>query len=402
MKKSIPSLAFVFFFLMTLQNAFALEYGIDRINEPAFAGMFAGKRLAVLTHAAGVSKNGEHLIDLLNRSYNLKKIFAPEHGLRTTNDDYVKDTVDEKTNLPVISLYKQGSRAPRASDLADIDAIVVDLQDVGLRYYTYFSTIAEIMKVSASQDKEVILLDRPNLLGGDVIEGKTLDPKLAGTFTAYHTVPTRHGMTLGELARMINVENKMNVKLTIVPVQGWARESIISTLDRQWIPPSPALTEIEQVEYYALWGSLENFNVAVGRGKTNEEAFKILGAPWISVEQSIALAEKLNAFHFDHIIFKPYSWVVSREIFVGQQVNGIRMEWSGGETRSDELTYKVAQLLVQMFPDSINSAKMSSATYGSKEIIEAIRNNVPWEETRTLIDKEINDFKIRRQPYLLY
>ena len=158
--KSITS----FLALFLSFSAFGLNYGIDRLDESGFAHYFEGKNLAVLTHAAAKSKSGIHLIDHLHQKFVLKKIFAPEHGLRTMADDWVDDGIDEATGLPVISLYKHGSRAPRPQDLNGIDAIVVDLQDVGVRYYTYFSTIAEVMKTCAPLKIEVILLDRPNLL----------------------------------------------------------------------------------------------------------------------------------------------------------------------------------------------------------------------------------------------
>lgn len=388
--------------LLMISSSFAYDYGIDRLGEAAIAKKLAGKNLAVLTHAAARSKNGEHLIDLLFSSFTLKKIFAPEHGLRTTNDDYIEDGVDEKTGLPIISLYKRGTKAPNPQDLVGIDAIVIDLQDVGLRYYTYFSTIAEVMKASAPLKIEVILLDRPNLLGGDIVEGKTLDPSLVGNFTAYHTVPTRHGMTLGELAQMINAEKKMNVNLTVIPAAGWNRERPLFILDREWIPPSPALINVTQVGLYAIWGSLENFNLAVGRGKTNELAFTVLGAPWITKPEAVSLANSLNAFKLDHIHFKPYSWIVTRGMYQGKEAVGVVLEWDGEEVRSDEVTYKVAQTLVKYFPGRLSIDKMSSATYGSKEVVNAIKNGTSWESFQTVIDNDIQSFKIRRKPYLLY
>jgi uncharacterized protein YbbC (DUF1343 family) len=389
------------FFLLSF-SALGMDYGIDRLDEAAMAQKFEGKRLAVLTHAAGKSKSGIHLIDCLHQKFNLKKIFAPEHGLRTMADDWVDDGVDETTGLPVISLYKRGSRAPRPEDLIGIDAIVIDLQDVGVRYYTYFSTIAEVMKAAASQKIEVILLDRPNLLGGLIMEGKVLDQELAGSFTAYHTVPTRHGMTLGELALMLNEEKQIGTKLSIIPVSGWNRESLLSSSDRPWLAPSPALTEIIQVGLYALWGTLENFNLAVGRGKTNEQAFKVLGAPWITADESRQLATSLNELQFEGLLFKPLSWKVTRSLYEGQTANGVILEWTGAEIRTDEFTYKVSSLLVKTFKDRLNLNQMSAQSYGSKTMIEAIKASLPWESYREKIDQDLVNFKRRREPFLLY
>lgn len=382
--------------------AFALDFGIDRLNEPAIASLLANKNLAVLTHAAGKAKNGEHLIDILDKSFTLKKIFAPEHGLRTSNDDFIKDGLDDKTGLPIISLYKSSSRAPRPQDLAGIDAIVIDLQDVGVRYYTYFSTIAEIMKAASPLNIEIILLDRPNLLGGLIVEGKTLDSKLAGSFIAYHTVPTRHGMTLGELARMIKVESKIKTKLTVIPVAGWKRESLLNDFDREWIPPSPALVNLSQVGLYAMWGTLENFNVSVGRGITNELAFNVVGAPWISKKEANVLADKLNAIKISHVKFRPYSWKVTRAIHEGKKVNGVIIDWDGSDVRTDELTYKVAQTLVKLFAKNINAEKMSPQFYGSIEVVDAIRKGKSWDNFKSIVDLDIKEFKERRLPFLLY
>jgi uncharacterized protein YbbC (DUF1343 family) len=389
------------FLLFLTSQLHALEYGIDRLKEPAISKLLENKKLAVLTHAAAKSVEHEHLIDILFKTYSLKKIFAPEHGLRTTADDWVGDGVDEATGLPVISLYKSASKAPKPEDLIDIDAIVIDLQDVGVRYYTYFSTIASVMKVASKLNIEIIILDRPNLLGG-IMEGKVLDPTLAGSFTAYHTVPTRHGMTLGELALMVNVEKNFKCKLTVVSAKDWFRENLLFSLNREWIPPSPALIEVPQVGLYALWGILENFNLAVGRGQTNELAFKVLGAPWISPTDAVALARDFNAFNFKGMTFSPFSWIATRDIYENEWVNGVLLTWDGSEVRTDEFTYKVASHLVKTFRAKLNIHQMSTRSYGSASMVEAIKKGVSWDVYKKVIDKELLEFQERRIPYLLY
>lgn len=387
--------------LMSSCACFSLDYGIDRLDEASVAKKFEGKQLAILTHAAAKSKQGIHLIDFLHHKFIVKKIFAPEHGLRTMADDWVDDGIDETTGLPVISLYKRGTRAPTASDLMGIDAIVIDLQDVGVRYYTYFSTIAEVMKATAPLGVEVILLDRPNLLGG-VTEGKVLDETLAGHFIAYHTIPTRHGMTLGELALMINAEKKIGAKLTVIPASGWARENLIFSSDRPWLAPSPALVQIEQVGFYALWGALEQFNLAVGRGKTNELAFRILGAPWMTPLESHTLALHLNQLGLSGVVFRPYSWFVTRALYEGKTAQGIILEWSGLEVRSDELTYKVTAVLMKLFKDRLIPNSMTASAFGSQAMLEALKALKSWDDYRMVIDSELEKFKLRRKPYLLY
>lgn len=390
-------LAFLFSF-----SALALNYGIDRLGEAQIAAKFTGKNLAILTHAAGKDKNGTHLIDFLHNNFTVKKIFAPEHGLRTMADDWVEDGVDEATGLPVISLYKRGSTAPKPADLQGIDAIVVDLQDVGVRYYTYFSTIAQVMKACAPLKIEVILLDRPNLLGGQVVEGKVLESDLAGRFTAYHTVPTRHGMTLGELALMVNAEKNIGANLTVIPASGWQRENLLNAQERNWLAPSPALVLIDQVGLYAIWGTLENFNLAVGRGLTNEDAFRMIGAPWITKPESELLAKELNALGFKGLSFTSHSWLATRATHANKQVNGVKIDWNGTEVRTDELTYKVASTLVRLFRTRLNIDKMSPESYGARSMVEAIVTLKPWSSYSTIINTELEQFKIRRMPYLLY
>jgi uncharacterized protein YbbC (DUF1343 family) len=392
---------FLSLFLLSFK-VLAINYGIDRLGESDIQNSLRGKRLATLTHAAGRDLNGEHLIDILFKNYNLKKIFAPEHGLRTLADDWIQDGVDESTGLPVISLYKRATKAPSPKDLEGIDAIVIDLQDVGVRYYTYFSTIAEVMKAAAPLKIEIILLDRPNLLGGNVVEGKVLDPSLAGGFTAYHTVPTRHGMTLGELSLMINSEKEMGVNLKVIPASDWARQKLINELNRSWIAPSPALIEIEQVGLYAIWGTLENFNLAVGRGQTNELAFKVIGAPWITNEESIALASELNNLGFSKIQFTPFSWTVTRALYTGQVARGVKLDWTGEEVRTDEFTYKVSSTLIKLFKNRLNIENMSPRSYGSVSMVNAIKNGTDWDAYKKEIESDLEKFKERRKPFLIY
>ncbi len=382
-------------------KAQGLDYGIDRLQEAWVSEKLQGKNLAVLTHAAGKSQNGVHLIDELHHHFKLKKIFSPEHGLRTEADDWVEDGVDVTTGLPVISLYKNPTRAPTLKDLEDIEAIVIDLQDVGMRYYTYFATIAAVMKVSAPLKIEVILLDRPNLLGGIIMEGQVLEAALAEHFTAYHTVPTRHGMTLGELALMINQEKKMGCLLTVIPVLGWKRESLLSKLDRPWIAPSPALINIEQVGLYALWGGLENLDLAVGRGITNELAFRVIGAPWISPVESEHLAFELNQLGLG-AQFSPSSWQVSRVTHQGKKVHGVMLTWKGEEIRTDEMTYQVILVLMKMFPAHLSVGQIPLQILGSKAMALALQQRVPWTTYQKIIEAELEQFKLRREPFLLY
>jgi uncharacterized protein YbbC (DUF1343 family) len=396
----------LFFLNTALAKHTSILYGIDRLKEDTFAKVLENKNLAVLTHAAGVNQNQEHLIDILFKNYRLIKIFAPEHGLRTLEDDWIDDGIDETTGLPVLSLYKRKTKAPDPKDLIDVDAIVIDLQDVGVRYYTYFSTLAEVMKVAAKLNVEIILLDRPNLLGGNIVEGKVLDEFLTGNFTAYHNIPTRHGMTLGELSLMINQEKQWNCKLIIIPVHGWTRESLILNQSRPWISPSPALVLQKQVGFYAYVGLLENFNLAVGRGQKNDNAFQIFGAPWITHEESLELSQKLNQLNFSGIFFEPYNWFVDRAIFNGQWAFGIKMKIENElyfeNIRSDEFIFKITSLLSIFFKERLKTNNSAALAFGSLSMLNAIKENIPWEKYQAEIEKELSTFKLRRDQFLMY
>jgi uncharacterized protein YbbC (DUF1343 family) len=394
----------LFFFFLTLSSLSAMDFGIDRLHLPQYQDLLKDKKLAVLTHAAAKNKDGLHLIDILFKNYQLIKIFAPEHGLRTLEDDWISSGIDPETNLSIISLYQQGQISPKITDLNDIDAVVIDLVDVGVRSYTYFATIGEMMKVCSLANKEIIILDRPNLLGGQRLEGKVLDKNLLAGLTAYHPIPFRHGMTLGELTSLLKAERGDKATLSIIPVSGWFGEELIETFPRTWLLPSPALTTLTQVGAYALWGSLENFNLSVGRGQTNEQAFKIFGAPWITPDEAIDLAKNLNAIGFSSLKFKPFSWMVTRAVFKNEIANGIQIEINEGafNLRSDEVTYELLLVLHRQFGERLTSHIGALRALGSAQILNDIKSQKPWSSQQLNIDKELKDFRIRRLPFLIY
>lgn len=391
------------FLLMFSAQAGDLQFGIDRIGEPQFAPIFEGKRLALLSHRASVDREGRHAIDLFRRTYPVMKLFVPEHGLRSELDDWVGDGVDPVSGLPVISLYQRESRAPRDSDLLDVDAIVIDLQDVGMRYYTYSSTVAHVLKKAAEKNIEVILLDRANPIGGSLVEGFVLDPALAGQFVAYHTVATRHGMTLGELALMYNSELSLGARLTVVPVANWSRASTAIDWNREWVPPSPALVRADQALLYAMWGALESANLAIGRGTDNREAFRRIGAPWISVAQAAALAEELNALGYAGLRFSPVEWRVTRATHEGKTVRGVKVEILDFSALppTDEFLVSITQALKRRFPSDLKFNNTTHLSYGSRAVLDAILGLTPYSELRSRNEASIRDFLIRRGNFLL-
>jgi len=384
------------YFLFSLPSYAATLYGIDQIDTLTLAG----KKVALLAHKASVNAAGEHLIDLTYPKHKVVKIFAPEHGLRSSDDGDIQDEVDSRTGLPIISLYKNNTRAPDPKDLADVDAVLIDLQDVGVRFYTYSSTVAEMLKVAKQMQKEVILLDRPNPNGRE-IEGNLLDRKLTGHFISYHNVPLKHGMTLGELALMYNRELKIDADLKVVPMQNW--DQIGHDPNRQWIPSSPAIMTAKQAQLYALWGALESANLSVGRAKNNERAFHKIGAPWIEPKEAITLAEKLNQLGFYGVAFKPTSWKVDRDIYDGKKVHGVEIDINDFYLiDSEEFLYKVTATLMSMFGDRLTFNAWHLRYYGSEEYFNHIKQQKTWEHVQTISQLERQLFYQRRAPYLLY
>ncbi len=398
-------LTLILHLFLLVTPGFAIEYGIDRLSEVSVRSELEGKSLAVLAHAASVDRKGRHLIDLLRADHRLVKIFTPEHGLRSLEDGLIEDGVDPGSGLPVISLYKKNGRVPRPEDLFDVDVIVMDLQDVGMRYYTYFSTLAGFMKVAAQLGKKVILLDRPNPVGGERVEGSVLDSSLTGNFIAYHSVPTRHGMTLGELALLYLTETQIQLSIDVVGVTGWKRRFYDEDFGREWRASSPALQAIEQVELYALLGSLEQFNLSVGRGTTNENAFRVFGAPWITEVEVGVLVEQLNSLRLPGLVFLPHQQRVTRAIYEGQDIRGVRIELVGSpedRVRSDEALYRIVSVLLDRFGGRISFGKYADLYFGKASWREAWKNRKSWEDFSIELDVGLADFRARRAPFLLY
>ena len=237
------------------------------------------------------AKNGATTIDLLFKAPDVKlvSLFSPEHGIRGILDANVPSSKDDVTGLPIHSLYGDTQR-PTAAMLADIDAMVIDLQDIGARFYTYPTTLAYVMEECAKAKKKVIVLDRPNPIGGVAIEGPGLDAASTSFVGYFAGMPTRHGMTLGELAKLFNAEKKMGADLTVIAMKNWRRDMWFDETGLTWINPSPNMRNLYEATLYPGVGSIEYANVSVGRG--TDTPFEQIGAPWIRGQE---LSDALNA-----------------------------------------------------------------------------------------------------------
>lgn len=377
--------------------------GADQVLDKPYINYLIGKRVGLVANAASVNSFGKHTIDIIrsNPKIHLLALFSPEHGLRGLKDHSVDDGHDPKTGLPVYSLYGP-RKVPTKEQFNDIDIIVLDLQDVGLRYYTYATTMALIMKQAKKYHKQVMVLDRVDPLGGHIVSGATLEKQLTGGFAAYYPIPTRHGLTMGELARYFNKYFHIGSDLVVVPLKNWHRRMLFPQTGLQWRSPSPALPSFEQTYLYSVFGSLEALKLSVGRSKTNREAFRVYGAPWISTSQASKLVEKLNALKLAGLNFRLTSWVPNRAKYKGSQCHGFRVAIT--EPNNINSFYSLLEVLKVMNQELGQQLglKQIRGMLGAGWLIKDIEENVPTQKMISRTKQENQGFVNNRKSILLY
>jgi uncharacterized protein YbbC (DUF1343 family) len=263
--------------------------GLERVALDRGAPL-RGRRVGLLGHAASVDADGRHAIDVLRQAgVELVRLFGPEHGLRgrAAAGEKLADAVDAESGLPTVSLY--GARQkPTAADLAGLDALVVDLQDAGVRFYTYASTMLLCLEAAAEAGVEVVVLDRPNPIGGERVSGPEREPELPASLVSMAPGPLVHGLTLGEMARHANSRRAKPGRLSVVPMTGWGREMTWTDTGRPWVNPSPNLRSPEAALAYPGTCLIEATNASEGRG--TEAPFLLVGAPWVEPEELVRAA----------------------------------------------------------------------------------------------------------------
>jgi len=292
--------------------------GIDVLARDGFKQL-RGKKVGLITNHTGRSKDGKSTIDLLHSApgVTLVSLFSPEHGIRGILESNVPAERDEKTGLTIHSLYGE-TRRPTDAMLAGIDTLVIDLQDVGVRFYTYQTAMAYVMEEAAKRQLSVVILDRPNPINGWQIEGPTSEP--SKEYISYFQMPVRHGMTMGELAKLFNEENKINVDLAVIAVENWRRDYWYDETGLVWINPSPNMRNLNQATLYPGIGAIEYSNVSVGRG--TDQPFEQLGAPWIDGPR---LSAALNARKLPGIRFYPITFTPRSSKYANEECHGVFM-----------------------------------------------------------------------------
>jgi uncharacterized protein YbbC (DUF1343 family)/CubicO group peptidase (beta-lactamase class C family) len=371
--------------------------GIDVLESEGFA-LLRGKRVGLLTNQTGRSRHGVSTIDLLMKAkeVTLVSLFSPEHGIRGQVDERVSSSRDQATGLPIHSLYDT-TRRPTEPMLAGIDTLVIDLQDIGARFYTYPATTAYVLEEAAKRKIRVVVLDRPNPIDGFDVEGPVQDASAIG-FNGYLPMPIRHGLTLGELARLFNGEKAIGADLTVVPMKNWRRDDWFDATGLAWANPSPNMRNMVAATVYPGVGALEGTNVSVGRG--TDTPFEQLGAPWID---GPALAAALNARAVPGIRFYPVTFTPSAGAKLGGQAcHGVFLI----VTDRDQLKPVRVGLEIAAALSKRHGAefKLEDAAYlfGSKASLEKIRAGVEPAAIAAAWAADEAAWRLTRAKYLLY
>ena len=375
----------------------AVVAGIDVLASESFARL-RGKRVGLLTNQTGRSSRGESTIDLLARAsgVTLAALFSPEHGIRGELDEKVDSSRDEKTGLPIHSLYGATLR-PTDAMLDGLDAIVVDVQDIGARFYTYPATVGYVLEEAARRKLSVIVLDRPNPIDGFDVEGPDPDAAAIG-FNAYLPMPIRHGLTLGELARLFNGEKHVGADLTVVAMWNWRRDDWFDDTGVAWVNPSPNMRSLTAATIYPGVGAIEGTNISVGRG--TDTPFERIGAPWID---GPALAASLNARALPGVRFYPISFTPAKGAKLGGQLcHGVYIIVTDRDrVRPVRVGLEIASALARLHGSAF-ALDAAAHLFGSKSTLERVRAGEDPAAIAASWAADEAKWRATRAPYLLY
>jgi uncharacterized protein YbbC (DUF1343 family)/CubicO group peptidase (beta-lactamase class C family) len=373
-----------------------VQSGLDVLVAQNFAPL-SGRTLGLVTNQTGVDHQGRRVIDLLAGApgVTLAAIFSPEHGVIGTASGHVPHGRDPVTGLPIWSLYG-AERRPSDAQLRGLDALVVDLQDVGTRFYTYLTTLVYVLEEGARLKVPVVVLDRPNPITGKIVEGPLMDPDLR-SFTAPHPVPVRTGLTMGEFAKLVVAERRLPVALTVVALGGWERRQWYDETGLPWVNPSPNIRSLTQALLYPGVGLLEGTNVSVGRG--TETPFELIGAPWID---GTSLAEAMNARQLPGVHFVGVTFTPSADRYAGERVGGVRIFVTDREAiRPVTVGLALARELRDRYTTEFRAEAIQNLLV-NRAAIWALLRGQPLFRLLELAQADLADFLLRRQRHLLY
>ncbi len=373
-----------------------IHTGIDVLRDNNFKDL-SGLRIGLITNHTGKDSNGIRTIDLLANAPDVKliAIFSPEHGLDGNSESLINSSIDSKTGLTVYSLYGDTLK-PDSNMLNGIDALVFDIQDAGVRFYTYITTMAYAMEEAAKKGIIFYVLDRPNPINSITIQGPLLDKDLK-SFTGYFPLPIRYGMTVGELAEMFNKENDIGVKLRVIKMKGYKRSYWFDDTRIKWIPASPNLKTLNETILYPGVALLEGANISVGRG--TETPFEIIGTPWIKEKKltSFLTKRKINGIKFKPVIFRP-----KKDIYKNKLCRGVKILLEDRNTLDPVLLgMELISAIYILHGDKFQIDK-TLQIIGSRETVKNLKNKVDPKLIAMKWKDDIENFKKIRAKYLLY
>jgi uncharacterized protein YbbC (DUF1343 family) len=370
--------------------------GIDVLEEQNF-GPLHGKRVGLITNHTGVDSAGRRTIDVLAHADGVKLValFSPEHGIAGRLDSSVANAADAATGLPIFSLFGE-TRRPTPEMLANLDALVYDIQDAGVRFYTYVTTMAYGMEEAAKRHISFFVLDRPDLLGGEVIEGPMLDrDKLS--FVAYFPMPVRFAMTLGELAQMFNAEDHIGADLHVIEMKNWRRSETYDQTGLAWIAPSPNLRTLRAAFLYPGIEILQAAGVSVGRG--SDTPFELFGAPWIHGSE---LVTELNRRKIPGVKFAATKFRPTDGLYKGESCEGVSLTVTNRASfRSMWMGLEIIQALHRWYPQNFQIAK-TIELLGSQSTVERLERGHDPRAIMAGWSTDLDNFRAIRQEYLIY
>ncbi len=376
--------------------------GIDVLQRDAFKPLI-GKRVGLITNQTGIDRSGRSIVDIFARTseVRLEALFSPEHGLRGVLEveDIASGTypLPGGRRIPLYSLYG-ATKAPTNTMLEGLDALVFDIQGIGARFYTYSTTMAMAMEAAAAAGIEFVVLDRPNPIGGRKVAGAALDPGIRA-FIAYLPVSVRHGMTMGELARLHNHTAGLKAKLTVVPLEGWQRDLWFDETGLPWVRPSPNMPDLDSATLYPGTGNFENSNVSVGRG--TPAPFRWIGAPWMD---SRSLLARLRKARLPGVSFSAQTYTPAKSVYAGKPCPGILMKITDRERLEPmRLFAHLVTALRDLHPKEFNIREKRMAQMIGTHVFNSLyHSGAEAEVIRYLFETRAEAFRESRLVYLLY
>ncbi len=370
--------------------------GIDVLMREDLARL-AGSQIGLVTNHTGLTREGQPTIDALHAApgVTLAALFGPEHGMRGDRDEDVADGTDVRTGLPIFSLFGARTR-PTGEQLAGLDTLVFDIQDIGCRFYTYVSTLLGVLEAASEHGRRVVVLDRPNPINGLAVEGPLADADSL-SFVAPHLVPIRHGLTVGEMARLMHRERNLSCPLEVVRCEGWRRENWFDATGLLWISPSPNMRRLTAAALYPGVGLLEFTNVSVGRG--TDAPFETFGAPYIDPR---AFASALNTEALPGVRFVPVRFTPDTSVFGGEACGGVQLLVMDRDSlNAVRVGLTLAVTLRRLYPDTWEPDKLHTLLVNA-QAQEALRAGADYGELEAGWAEPLRGFATRAQTIRLY